>query len=751
MKKLLYTLGGLLLGITLSAQAASILFPYQGGTGTSTVPSTGQVLVGQSGGNYAPQATSTLGLVSFTYASSTFLTFLYASSTFASTSWITSTFPSFTYASSTFSTYAYGTSTFPSFTYATNTYATIASYPTYTYASATFPSFSYATNTFVTYAYGSSTHPSFTYATATYATIANYPTYTYASSTFASTSWVLSTFPSFTYASGTFPSFTYATATFATIANYPTYTYATATYVGIINNQTIAGNKTFTGTSTFATTTTNGSSTFVGQMYLGNASSSAGITATNFYGTLKGNADTVTTNANLSGVITSSGNVTSIASQTGTGSKFVVDTSPTLITPILGIASSTALSISGNLWVTGASAFATTTTNGSSTFVGQAYFGNASSTGFTATNLYSTNIFPAGLTSSFLAVDQNGKIIATTSPSGGVSGGTTGFLARFTSATAVAAGIFMDNNTVGGIGATSSTVLFNVRGTSGSLNTIFNVASSSNNPILSVSSDSKVGIGTTTPFVQLHIFSTNASGVDPTILLGGNVAGDTDFWIGRPNNNDSVDNDYFGIGKWTGATIATSTQYLSIDKDGNTSIGSTTPAAKFSILATSGASIPTFQVATSTGVSLFNVLANGNVGVGSSTPGSLFSVGSSLAVSPTAPGTNILDVASSTGSIFFAVSQNGHIITGGNTASVSLCGTSPSVSGNDRKGKITTGTGAPTNCTITFNQAYVSAPVCVISTSSAIANAVASTTTTGFSMTFGSGLTSGTVYYICEE
>ena len=46
-------------------------------------------------------------------------------------------------------------------------------------------------------------------------------------------------------------------------------------------------------------------------------------------------ASTVTTNANLTGVITSSGNTTSIGSQTGTGSKFVVDTSPTIATPIL--------------------------------------------------------------------------------------------------------------------------------------------------------------------------------------------------------------------------------------------------------------------------------------------------------------------------------------------------------------------------------------------------------------------------------
>lgn len=62
-----------------------------------------------------------------------------------------------------------------------------------------------------------------------------------------------------------------------------------------------------------------------------------------------GTADTVTTNANLTGVITSVGNATSIASQTGTGTKFVVDTSPTLVTPVIGAATGTSLSVSGQL------------------------------------------------------------------------------------------------------------------------------------------------------------------------------------------------------------------------------------------------------------------------------------------------------------------------------------------------------------------------------------------------------------------
>lgn len=70
------------------------------------------------------------------------------------------------------------------------------------------------------------------------------------------------------------------------------------------------------------------------------------LVGTNITGTASGlTAGNVTTNANLTGVITSSGNATSIASQTGTGTKFVVDTSPTLVTPTLGVATATRLGV----------------------------------------------------------------------------------------------------------------------------------------------------------------------------------------------------------------------------------------------------------------------------------------------------------------------------------------------------------------------------------------------------------------------
>jgi len=72
------------------------------------------------------------------------------------------------------------------------------------------------------------------------------------------------------------------------------------------------------------------------------------ITSTAFVGALTGNADTVTTNANLTGPITSSGNATSIAAQTGTGTTFVVQTSPTLTTPNIGVATATSIAIGAN-------------------------------------------------------------------------------------------------------------------------------------------------------------------------------------------------------------------------------------------------------------------------------------------------------------------------------------------------------------------------------------------------------------------
>jgi hypothetical protein len=97
-------------------------------------------------------------------------------------------------------------------------------------------------------------------------------------------------------------------------------------------NANLTGEATSSGSN--AVTLTN--SAVIGKVLTGYVSGAGTVAATDTIlqaiQKLNGND---ATNANLTGVITSVGNATSIASQTGTGTKFVVDTSPTIITPTI--------------------------------------------------------------------------------------------------------------------------------------------------------------------------------------------------------------------------------------------------------------------------------------------------------------------------------------------------------------------------------------------------------------------------------
>jgi hypothetical protein len=97
---------------------------------------------------------------------------------------------------------------------------------------------------------------------------------------------------------------------------------------------TLTGEVTGSGTGSFATTLTN--SAVIGKVLTGYVSGAGTVSATDTIlqaiQKLNGND---ATNANLTGPIISSGNATSIASQTGTGTKFVVDAGPTITDAII--------------------------------------------------------------------------------------------------------------------------------------------------------------------------------------------------------------------------------------------------------------------------------------------------------------------------------------------------------------------------------------------------------------------------------
>jgi hypothetical protein len=132
----------------------------------------------------------------------------------------------------------------------------------------------------------------------------------------------------------------------------PTYTVNAQGQITAAANVTITpaiGSITGLGTGIAAVLAINTGSAGAPVLFNGAGGTPTSIVLTSATGTASGlTAGNVTTNANLTGPITSVGNATSILSQTGTGTKFVVDTSPTIITPTFTTSFTSPLHIGGS-------------------------------------------------------------------------------------------------------------------------------------------------------------------------------------------------------------------------------------------------------------------------------------------------------------------------------------------------------------------------------------------------------------------
>lgn len=140
----------------------------------------------------------------------------------------------------------------------------------------------------------------------------------------------------------------------------------------------------------------------------------------------------------------------------------------------------------------------------------------------------------------------------------------------------------------------------------------------------------RLGINIGAPRATLDLYEQNGTGETPSIMLGGNTAGDTDIRLYRRSNNDSANNDYFGIATSTiaGTFAAPVSEIFTASYDGKIGIGSTTPYASLSINA-AAQTFPYLAIGSTTG-NVYTVSPATKLypqyGLGTSTPWGAFSI-----------------------------------------------------------------------------------------------------------------------------
>ena len=82
-----------------------------------------------------------------------------------------------------------------------------------------------------------------------------------------------------------------------------------------------------------------------------------------------------------------------------------------------------------------------------------------------------------------------------------------------------------------------------------------------------------------------------------------------------------------------------------------------------------------------------------------------------------------------------------------NGSTVTSCGAGATLAGSDIAGTITTGSGSPTACTLTFAQKFTNTPTCVCSPNAGVSCGVSSSSNA--SVTFALSVTETKINYVC--
>jgi len=252
----------------------------------------------------------------------------------------------------------------------------------------------------------------------------------------------------------------------------------------------------------------------------------------------------------------------------------------------------------------------------------------------------------------------------------GVSGGTNGKVAVFTSASALSTGDLLDNLTVSGVNATSATVSFNIQG-SGVLNP-FNVASSSGASLFTITANGQSGFGSTTPNATLVVegtssspnldvfrvasssnavlFDVAANGSTTISSLGtGTVYSNAgSFYIG-PTADAGIGTNGQAAYYSAANTLASAADFLN---NGTVAgVNATSSTVSFSVQGNS--TLDPFDVSTTTSGSLLRVTTGGLVGIGTTSPSQLLTVGNNNQFTIAKDGT-VNTVGTVTANSFFA-------------------------------------------------------------------------------------------------